>query len=665
MNPIKIIFEDESLWKKHYPQYKRRDSQIKLSEEIFQTIKNKSYLIAEAGTGTGKTIAYLLPMILFSLEEDKKILISTETKALQNQILTKDIPILEKILDIPIKAEICLGSNNYICKRRLKNYINSNEIKPNHLPYLENFLKWEKQTNDGIILNYPEDLPSDFISEIVRIPNLCLSQNCPNFNISYYFLEKEKWKKARILIVNHHLLSAHIESDFSILPKFDIAIVDEAHSFPQIYRDSNIKYFSFRELYHFIKKFKLESLELPIKKFEEDLKKILSSSERKEDKIRWEKSLELNSLFTFVNEIENTKKYLEGQLKLQKDLFTLDEYLDKSEKEIELQNVIETLNHIIDIINIFYEGPIYNRVHYIEFNPNDIKLCISYVEVGEFIYEKFLKKIESCIFTSATLSINNNFDYFIHKIGLTKYKDDPNILKTIILPSPFDYKKQSLLYIPKHLKEPTEEKEFLIQCSKEIFQLINLVNGNTLVIFTSKNNLNSIYKYLLNNYGEILKEKNIHIYSQENYGAQSALKKYLNDNKGVLFGLESYRQGIDIAGDKLKCVILVKLPFSVPSDPIQITQMEMEKDKNRNPFITIQIPEMIIKLKQGIGRLIRTETDKGIIAILDPRIYTKQYGNLVLKSLPESTIVNSFLDLEKYYQLYIQRESYATSESLR
>ncbi|GIX40808.1 MAG: helicase [Leptospiraceae bacterium] len=530
MSPIRILLEDKNLWRKYYSNYKVRNSQIELAEEIYKTIKNHAYLIAEAGTGTGKTIAYLLPSILYSLEDKEyKILISTETKALQHQILNKDIPLLEKVLDITIKAEICLGSNNYICKRRLKNYIHSKELKPSHLPIIEDFIQWENSSNDGIILNYPKELPKDFITEVVRIPNLCLAQNCPNFNISYYFLEKEKWKQAKILIVNHHLLSAHIESNFSLLPKFNIAIIDEAHSFPQIYRDSSHQYFSLRELQNFIKKYKLDDILLnPLEEFQKEIQNKYSINKSLENKFLLDKSFELQSLFSFINSIESAIQKLDKEIKSQKDLFSYIDNIEKSEKELELLNAIEYLNQVLQILDIFYEGPIYNRVHFIEVNSFDIKLCISNVEVGELIYDKFLNKIDSCIFTSATLSINNNFDYFIQKIGLLKYKDNPEFIRTKIVPSPFNYKEQALLYIPKHLKDPSH-KEFLSQTIEEIYQLIELVKGNILVIFTSKQNLNTVYKNLLHKYGEKLKQQNINIYSQEILGAQISLEKYKKD----------------------------------------------------------------------------------------------------------------------------------------
>lgn len=640
------IFQNESLWKKYYPDYKIRKGQIELSTKIYDTIINKSILIAEAGTGTGKTIAYLLPAILASLENtESKVLISTETKNLQNQILKKDIPLLENLLGIKIPSEICLGSNNYICKRRFNQYINSSEINPKHIPYLDNFIEWNQKTQIGIILNYPEELPKDLISQVIRIPELCLGNRCPNFSTSYYFVEREKWKKAKVLIVNHHLLSAHIESNLSLLPNFNIAIIDEAHSFPDIYRDSSIKYFSIKELEYLSKKFNLEKiLEKPLKQFIEFIKKNYKK-DTNENKIRITQSLDISELFEIVNSLEICKRKLEEELKSIQDLFSSIISNENKSQEIEFQSGITRINHTIEILNIFYEGPINNRVHYIEINSIDIKFCISMVDTGEMIQEKFLKYLDSCIFTSATISINKNFQYFAEKIGFYFYDNE----NAISIPSPFNYKKQALIYLPKNLNDPNT-KEYLDQVTDEIFRLIELVQGNILVLFTSKNNLNLIYNNLLNKYSRFLQENKFNIYSQEISGAKVSLEKYIQDDKGILFGLDSFRQGIDLAGDKLKCVILVKLPFSVPAEPIQLARIEMEMEKQRNPFLTIQIPEMIIKLKQSIGRLIRTENDKGIIAIFDSRIYTKQYGSLILKSLPDCSIIDSYIKLEDIYK---------------
>ncbi|MCS7204918.1 MAG: ATP-dependent DNA helicase [Leptospiraceae bacterium] len=651
MDKVRPIFENANLWKQIFPNYQIRESQVRLAEAIYQAIQEESFLVAEAGTGTGKTLAYLIASILAT--QNEKILISTETKTLQNQILYKDLPIVEKVLQTKIHAEIAFGSMNYICKRRLQEFLNSEQVsKFSDKVEIEDFKEWEKQTQRGLIFEYPKELPKNFIDEVVRIPDLCLKNQCPNFNISYYFLEKKKWEKAKILIVNHHLLASHIISNFTLLPKFEIAIIDEAHSFPQIFREQSLQCLSSQELKSFFKKHQIPNVGLIDEFFNEIKKQIFSNHQNQELKIRIKNRIHHPSLLSLLNQLIDIKGELENKQNHILELFPESKTEERNKKELELEQSKAYLNQIENILNTLYEGPKYNYVHYFESDPSglDGRICITPVEVGSDIKEKFLQVLNCVIFTSATLSVNQKFNYFNEKVGLDDYAKDQFRYNSILVPSPFVYKKQALVYIPKNLNP--DSPQYVENITKEIFRHLELLQGNILVIFTSKKTLNDVYKKLtiLDEYKNYLLSRNIKIFSQEILGAPMALKNYLENKNSVLFGLDTFRQGIDIAGDKLKGVILVKLPFLVPTDPIQEAQSEMEKEKERDYFLSVQIPEMIIKLKQGMGRLIRTETDKGIISILDSRIYQKQYGKFILNALSDYHIVNDFEELKKCYQ---------------
>ncbi len=647
---IHSVFENIDKWTYFLPQYKFRKGQIEYSEAILKAFHSETHLIAEAGTGTGKTMGYLIASLLFLKENEyndqddlNRIIISTETKALQNQILFKDLPLAQKILNTDFQVSIALGSNNYLCKRRFFEFLKK-ESKLN----LKDLIQWEKETENGILLNYHSEIPDIVLNEISRIPSLCLAKECPNFNVSYYFLEKEKWKKSHILIVNHHLLSLNILSDYTILPKFQYAILDEAHFFPSIFRDSSIRYLSIKEIEDFIKNYKFEDIfKNVLHTFRNSIQNFTQQKKSTDSKYNLETSFEIPGLFELINTLNQAKEKLQKELSQMSDLFQNIEGLQDKEKKLKLQNGIEFIDQSIEILDIIYEGPVYNRVHYIEKIGGNFRLCISYVDVSDILFNSFFKLTKSVIFTSATLSIGQNFDYFIEKTGLKPFKET---VQTLIVESPFNYEEQSIYYIPFNLPDP-QKKEFLDEITGEIINLIELVQGNTLVIFTSRQNLIYVYEKIYKNeewMGRFKKHK-IQIFSQEIYGAQLSLEKYFQNDNSVLFGLDSFRQGIDIPGDKLRCVILVKLPFSVPSDPVYITQTLMEKEKGREPFLSVHVPEMIIKLKQGIGRLIRTESDRGIVAILDPRIYTKNYGKMILSSLSKAKIVNNFDSLLKNY----------------
>lgn len=656
MNIIKDIFKNIKIWEEYLPNYKIRDSQIELAEKIYDALLNNSVLIGEAGTGIGKTLAYLVPIFLYlgknkNLLEDQdfRILISTETKTLQNQIYYKDIPLLQKVMNIKkIPTALCFGSNNYVCLFKMNEYLEKNPKLKKDLK-IQNFINWLSKNESGRILDYTEDLEDEFIKNIVREPEDCLSNKCPNFSISYYFLEKEKWKRSKILITNHHLFSTHLIKN-NILPKFQIAILDESHFFPEIYRENNQNIFSLRNVIYILKKLKFEKEKINIlEAFYENLNKFLEKKIdfEQENKIKIPKSFELANYFECINILTKAKEELEKKLHQAKGLFSENSVIKKTQEEIEYEKNVEKLNQAILILNQFYDGPKKNTFHYIEKTQNDIKFCISPVYVNTEIRENLIYQMDSTIFLSATLSVNEQFEFFLNKIGLEK-----NDVETIVVSTPFNLKKQALLYIPQII-EPNNynNEEYINQCSEEIYKLLNLIEGRTLILFTSKKNLIQIHKKLLENYYSFFKDQKM-IFSQEELGPQISLKEFLKNENSILLGLDSFRQGIDLSYHKLRSVILVKLPFSVPTDPLISTLMENTHENGYNGFINILFPEMIIKLKQGMGRLIRNEEDFGVITILDSRIYTKSYGKIILENLSKYKIFKDFDQLRIEYQKF-------------
>lgn len=647
---FKEFFKNEKLWKNFLPNYVFRESQLQLVNKIYDSFIKHSCLIAEAGTGTGKTFSYLVPAISYlenckNQEKEFRILISTETKTLQNQIYCKDIPLLKKILKIEFSPQLCFGSNNYVCLLKLEEYLKQTKKKNSNI---ETFLDWLNNNFHGILPLYNKELQKEFVVSIQRNTEDCSRNHCMFFSECYYYIEKEKWKESKILITNHHLLSKHLLKS-NVLPDFQIAIIDEAHFFPDILRENLTESFSFNELFKKIKHIKKDpKIEKEIFNFYHNVEQFLLKNFdlNLENRCKISGSLEIQNFFSFLNTIEKLKEELIAQLQKTKSFLNSSTYISiketqKDKNEILLENTIEILNKILNILNQFYNGPKHNFFHYIEKNSEDIQFCIAPIDVGDLIRENLIYKMDCTIFLSATLSTNYNFDFFIKKIGL-----EPQQVDTITIPSPFDLKKQVLLYIP-FMSEPNSNS-YLEECSKEIVELIKLVNGRTLILFTSKKNLEQIYNILKNKfYDSFFKEYTI--ISQEE-GIQKSIQKFLRNQKSILLGLNSLRQGIDLPNETLKCVILVKLPFSVPTDPLISSLIERETDLDA--FTNIVFPDMLIKLKQGMGRLIRSERDKGIICLLDSRIYTKSYGNMLLEYLKNFKIYNQFTDLKRDYEIF-------------
>ena len=640
--------------------FELRKEQIKMSIDVQKSLQNSEISLIEAGTGVGKSLAYLIPSILYSLETGKKIVISTETIALQNQLIQKDIPIAKKILNKDIKAEIALGSSNYLCKRKMDHTIASGNFGYEMTPHLNDFYAWEKNTSTGIKSEYRGFTTPEFWSKVTRDSENCLSRKCPNFNISYYFLEKEKWKNANILIVNHYLLASHIAGDLKILPEFQNLIIDEAHNFPDILGKSfriSILYNDILNLIQFISgrdkkntgllgkiddSLKNKKLINRLNEGEEILKyfygklfeefPVLFQAQRVTKKINPDNCILENYLFeisAFLKSIQDkfnpeTENILEKEI-----IMELEFSLSKSKMYAESLKMIRTLekSNIVIWLDPAEENA-KEKFYGINAQP---------MESGDLITEKLYPNMDSIIFTSATLSNGKNkFSFFKSQIGEPSTKDKS-------YPSPFPYSKNSLLYLPKNIRDPVSQpEEFQEDVIKLLPFLLNLSNGNAFVLFTSNKMMREVYNAVKDTI-------NFSIFSQHELGAEKAKQDYLDNENSILFGVSTFWQGIDIKGDKLRSVIITKLPFQAPGEPVLEAKIESFKDKNSNPFTEIQLPHAILTLKQGFGRLIRSKTDKGFVAILDPRVQTKKYGEDLINNLPPAKIVKSFKALKESY----------------
>ncbi|MBK9501014.1 MAG: helicase [Leptospiraceae bacterium] len=625
-------------------------------EMAFQTTEN---LLVEAGTGVGKSLAYLLPAAVFSLENGIPVVISTETIALQNQLIAKDVPLVSKILGKKVIAEVALGANNYVCKRKLGNVISSGTFPIEMTDHLKPFYEWESETISGIKSEYGGFASNEFWSQVTRDSDNCLGRRCPNFNESFYFLEKEKWNKANILIVNHYLLAAHIAGDFKLLPDFSNLIIDEAHSFPDVLGKS----FGLKASY-------------------EDISKLISfvgGTERRQglihkiqDTALREKCLEIvgninKSIIVFFNKLYSEVPMSFNAQRIQKK-FTLDDgvlegllYIladkldivkksynkesdDMTDKEmiLDLEMSVKKLNETGEVLEQFRNNKDKEMVVWVE-PPEErkkeqfLKIFMQPMYPEKIIEEKLRPKLENMILTSATLSSGKkDFKFFKSKIGNLEANE-------LILASPFDYAKNCLIYLPKNVRDPaTEPDEYHDDISKLIPMLLALTEGNAFVLFTFLNlyRLSTMQLWIL----LIIPS------SQKEMGAEKAKAEFLATDNSVLFGVSTFWQGIDIKGEKLKSVIITKLPFQPPNEPVLEARMEEIKKKNGNPFGEMQLPQAILTLKQGFGRLIRSKTDTGIVSILDPRLQTKNYGKQVLDALPPAKRVYSLKELKLEYK---------------
>lgn len=654
---IENILGENGILAKNLKDYEYRDCQIKMAKSIEKAIDEQKILIVEAGTGTGKSLAYLIPFIYWTKKNDKKVIICTYSIALQEQLIKKDLPFLLKILEVDIKFALCVGDENYLCLRKFNQIRNYGFFDTKEEVYVYSEISsWAKETETGLRSELKFKPPQNIWLKLCRESQLCFGKKCEYKNKCFYLKAKKKQFDAQILISNHHLFFANLASDYQILPSFDAIVFDEAHNLEDIatsYLGKEISntdiYFLLNAIYNskinkgFITKLSINEkikskikeqiavAEFAIKDFFSD---ILNKFKNKKN-IRLKKNnLIFNSIKEPLIHLINELKEISTNIKEEENLKEIKYYITRCK---EINKTIEFIFNKITSLN----------VHWIEIlNKSGFEKVILHsnpLNVTDELKTKIFDKIAPIILTSATLTTNNSFDYIKSRIGL-------NNTEEIILSSPFDYKKQVILYLPQNISDPNLEPEkYQKEIGREIVNLLKITDGKTFILFTSYDMLNKVFvrvKEELKDYTHL---------KQTDFSAYQAIEEFKTKEKNVLWGVATFWQGVDIPGQTLECVIMTKLPFAVPDDPIIEARIEYLKKQNMNPFLNYQVPQAIILTRQGFGRLIRRKSDIGIVSLLDPRIKTKMYGKLFLNSLPECFVTLKIKEVEKIYKETIKK----------
>ncbi len=697
-------FEEKGIIAQNFKGFEFRNEQLSMAKHIEEGLNNEVKVIVEAGTGTGKTLAYLIPSIEWALANEKKVIISTNTINLQEQLLNKDIPMIQKMMSQKFKYLLVKGRGNYLCNRKYFNVSRGKlkdpkEYSEEQKKQIRELINWGQKTATGdkseLYFEPDYNIWEMFQSE----SDLCYPA-CPHREECFFLKSREEKKKADILIANHHIFFSDLaikkeigfNNDYSILPEYGLAVFDEAHNIEKVARD----YFSYEvSKYSFGKnlnkimntsKFKDENNNNEIKIFKDEIPQKLKTNGQIQEILSYFKNIE----FETKEEVENIiyKNFLEehvnldesgrvffdrlieifsrGQngsiavrikkdqvmetsfismLKDSKENFILEfgRYLrtgkkiidrisdieDNSGKINEFMKYIERLESWFENFKFINKFEDEDFIYWIEVNEkkNNSKLVATPLKVDMELSENLYENLDQIVFTSATLSISKNFDYFKKSIGLEEKTYDK------IIDSPFDYDKQMKVYIPEGLPEPND-RNFLDDIEELLKKIIYKTKGRTFVLFTSYKALNYVYYSLR----EEFERNNINLLIQGMYPRTKLVEIFKKTEAPVLFGTDSFWEGVDVKGDQLSSVIIVKLPFKVPSDPVTEAIIETYEEQGKNPFMEYQIPESIIKFKQGIGRLIRSKEDSGIITILDNRIITKRYGKYFLESIPTKNI---------------------------
>ncbi len=645
------IFGKEGILAKHHGEYEFRGGQLKMAEAVLKAFEEKKHLIVEAATGTGKTLAYLVPAIAMALATKKRVIISTGTKNLQEQLMEKDIPFLQKVMPKKFTAAYMKGRSNYACLYRIKKAEHQPILEGlDEMDYFEEIRHWSRETEIGDrseLVNLPENL--SFWSRINAKGETCIGQKCPDFEPCFITRMRERAETADIVIVNHHLFFADLNirgNEYGrVLPDYGAVIFDEAHLIEDIAAD----YFGFQ-----ISSFQIEELgrdadHLPIRDavIVRDITKTVARIIGFADQFwaRFNEGRGKEGRFPLAQNsfVRKTRDDLEPT-PLGEAYFQLDDALKRLETAIavfeekmpEAESLVRRIRQTRFDLDFIVTQTEQNYVYWLERRGRGIFLRASPIDVSNLLQEKLFEKVETCILTSATLSTNGKFDFIKNRLGLSNETTD-----TLLAPTSFDYQKQAVIYLPKSMPDP-RVPEFTQMAAGEIVKLLNITQGRAFVLSTSFYSMNALYEL-------VSSRVNFPCFVQGTMSKAGILESFKQTPNAVLFATSSFWQGVDVRGEQLSCVIIDKLPFAVPSDPVVAARTKYIDENGGKSFFEYSVPNAVITLKQGIGRLIRSKTDKGVIAILDSRLRTKGYGKDFLNSLPKTKITTELKDVSEIF----------------
>jgi len=646
---------------KLFEYYETRESQVDMLKDIAESFNDESMIIAEAGTGVGKSLAYLLPSFQWVINNEERVVISTNTINLQHQLLEKDIPLVKKILNTDIKSALVKGRSNYLCLRKYYEFINENSL----FNTIENngiigvIKDWVSATETGDKADLPIIADYSTWSDICSDSDYCLGLYCHYREKCFVIKARKNAATASILVVNHHLLFSDLSTrnmgagfnGTAVLPLFRHAILDEAHNL----ESAATSYFSmtlskgyiiksFRKLYNRYKNrifgiynFLVENSgnnEDKATSIPEKISAIIEAYDNLEkeaevllaDKqnLKIERNIEFDNLFKLFSLFK--EKLSEIYLVLD-ELFQNIEISPEDDSRVyellliklKIKDLIATSENLID------EKEEY--VSWIEKNKN-ISFILTPLDVSHIMQETLYENLKTIVLTSATLTIKGDFEFWKKRIGISGI--DRKIIERNFI-SPFDYPKQVMLAVPTDLKDPSDEL-YTEELSIFIKNMVITADGSALILFTSYSMLMEVYNAIK----EDIIKTGITILRQGEFDRFKIQKIFNEDIRSILLATDSFWEGIDSPGETLKMLIICRLPFKVPSDPVIKSRIEKIEKEGGNSFMDYLLPEAVIKLKQGFGRLMRRKDDSGVVIITDNRIIKKSYGQIFLSSLPET-----------------------------
>jgi len=631
---VQEFFSSQGSLAKVIPGYSPRAAQVEMAEAVAQSITDKEHVIVEAGTGTGKTFAYLVPAIL----SGKKVIVSTGTKNLQDQLFNKDVPLIRQAMTVPFAAALLKGRANYLCTYRLELAVHSNlGVSREEAADLGKIKRWSKSTRTGDISDMAEVMESNPIwGQATSTRENCIGQDCPEYAECFLMKARKKAQDADLIVVNHHLLCA----DWSIreigfgelLPNAEVVIIDEAHQLADTASNFLGMSLGSKQLGDLAKdalmEFFSDAKDMP------DLRVACENLEHEVKDMRLAFGMDMTR--GEWKDIENNPKIMEGLIRLQEHLEAVADQLEiASVRTKGLETCFKRAEELEDQFKRVLEDKSGKWVRWYEIHRKSFTLSLTPLDIASEFRTFMAQHSASWVFTSATLSVDHKFDHFSRNLGISQ-------AKSYSWESPFDFPNQSLFYHPKGLPLPNAP-EFVEEIVKVAIPVINASKGRTFFLFTSHRALQAAAKILH-------KQIKYPILIQGDKPKAILLDEFKQKGNAVLLGTSSFWEGIDVRGEALSTVIIDKLPFSSPGDPVLKARLDEMEKQGRKPFFEYQLPNAVIALRQGVGRLIRDVNDRGVLLLCDPRLLKKSYGHMFLNSVPAMRRTRDIKDVEAFFK---------------
>lgn len=621
--------------------YQAREEQQQLAAAVANSLENEGRLLVEAGTGTGKTFGYLVPAMRWAAAGGRKVIISTGTKHLQDQLFEKDIPVIRRALSLSLRTARLKGRANYICHHRLELAQDDMGLSPIDSSNIERIKAWVATTKNGDLADLDsvaEDWPG--LGKVTSTAENCLGADCSAWDDCFVVRARREAIAAQVLVVNHHLLLADMvlrERGFGeLLPSADAVIVDEAHQLPEIASNFFGSAVTGRQLNELVRDCRAENhelaaldkrLESALGPLEQAVRQVRDIWPAKGDRLAWNMALAASA---------GAKHHIERLLKTVSEL--VDALKLVAERSTGLANCLERSQETQAKLQMLVaEGEERKQadIRWVETFPRSFALRSTPLNVGPELQQHAFSRPAAWVLTSATLTVGRDFKHYADRLGIGEHDE-------LCLDSPFDYAKNSLIYLPENLPDPSA-RHFLDVLVDASLPVLAASNGRAFMLFTSYRALHIVAKRLAD-------ETDYPLFVQGDAPKAVLLERFKQSGNGVLLGTASFWEGVDVRGEALSVVIIDKLPFAAPGDPVLEARRDAMRAEGREPFRELQLPQAVIAMKQGAGRLIRDANDRGVLMVCDIRLKTKGYGKLFLRSLPPMKRTRTLSEVEAFLQ---------------